>query len=100
VLEDVLDPNRNVDHAFRSHTLVMKDGDIVTGLPRREEGELLILADSTGKEFSVAKKDIQERQESTVSLMPENFGEVIASNDFNNLVAFLLLNRPAGASKQ
>jgi putative heme-binding domain-containing protein len=90
LLEDILDPNRNVDTAFRSHTIVLKDGDIVGGLPRREEGELLILADSTGKEISIPKKDIQERRESETSLMPENFGEVIPSGDFNNLMAFLL----------
>src|SRR5205085_4021722 len=50
LLEDVLDPNRNVDRAFRTHVIVLKDGDVVSGLPRREEGELLILADSLGKE--------------------------------------------------
>jgi len=93
LLEDILDPNRNVDHAFRSHTLTLKDGDIISGLPRREEGELLILADSTGKELSVPKKDIQERRESETSLMPENFGEIIAAENFNNLMAFLLSQR-------
>ncbi|HKS38739.1 MAG TPA: c-type cytochrome [Verrucomicrobiae bacterium] len=93
LLEDTLDPNRNVDHAFRSHTLTLKDGDIISGLPRREEGELLILADSTGKELSVSKKDIQERRESETSLMPENFGEIIAAENFNNLMAFLLSQR-------
>src|SRR5207237_5534763 len=64
LLEDVLDPNRNVDRAFRTHVIVLKDGDVVSGLPRREEGELLILADSLGKEDSVKKSNIESRRES------------------------------------
>jgi putative heme-binding domain-containing protein len=93
LLEDVLDPNRNVDRAFRTHVIVLKDGDVVSGLPRREEGELLILADSLGKEVSVKKSDIQSRRESETSLMPSNFGDLIPPADFEKLMAFLLSKR-------
>ncbi len=88
--EDVLDPNRSVDPAFRSTLLILKDGDVVSGLLRREETEMVVLADSTGKEVSVPKKQIEERRQSETSLMPENFGEIIPPEDFNNLMAFLL----------
>jgi len=56
--------------------------------PRREEGELLVLADSTGKEISIPKKDIQARRESETSLMPDNFGEAIPVEEFNHLMRF------------
>ncbi len=88
--EDILDPNRNVDRAFRSTLITLKDGDVVSGLVRREEGELLVLADGTGKEFTTPKAQIVERRESDVSLMPENFGELLAPSDFNHLMAYLL----------
>ncbi len=88
--EDVLDPNRSVDPAFRSTLLILKDGDVVSGLLRREETEMVVLADSTGKEVSIPKKQIQERRQSETSLMPENFGEIISPEDFNSLMAFLL----------
>ena len=86
----MLDPNRSVDPAFRSTLLILNDGDVVSGLLRREEAELVVLADSTGKEISVPKKQIQERRQSETSLMPENFGELISVEDFNNLLAYLL----------
>src|SRR5262249_16796250 len=44
LLEDILDPNRNVDQAFRSTTLALKNGQIVSGLVLREEGEVVVLA--------------------------------------------------------
>ncbi len=93
LLEDILDPNRNVDRAFRTHLIVLNDGDVVSGLPRREEGELVVLADSTGKEISIPKKQIQSRRESETSLMPENFADVITPDDFQKLIAFLLSKR-------
>lgn len=88
--EDILDPNRNVDHAFRSTLLVLKDGEVTSGLFRREEGEVVVLAESTGKEISVPKKDIAERRVSETSLMPENFGELLTAEEFNHLMAYLL----------
>jgi putative heme-binding domain-containing protein len=90
LMEDVLDPNRNVDRAFRTTLLVLKDGDVQTGLFRREEGEMLVLADAAGKEISVPKNNVRERRESETSLMPDNFSEVITIEDFNNLIAYLL----------
>ncbi|HEV8423014.1 MAG TPA: c-type cytochrome, partial [Chthoniobacterales bacterium] len=99
IVEDVLDPNRNVDVNFRTQVIVLKDGDVQSGLLRREEGELLILADSTGKEISIPKKDIQTRRQSDTSLMPGNFGDIIPEKDFENLMAFLLSKGAAAAGK-
>lgn len=91
--EDIIDPNRNVDPAFRSTLLVLKDGDVASGLFRREEGETVILAESTGKEISIPKNQIAERRQSEISLMPENFGELLTEQQFNDLMAFLLAKR-------
>lgn len=91
--EDILDPNRNVDRAFRQTVITLKDGDGMSGLFRREEGDLWVFADATGKEFSLKKGDVADRKESDLSLMPENFGEAIPTAEFNQLLAFLLAKR-------
>ena len=92
VLEDVLDPNRNVDAAFRVTILRLKGGDTAAGLLRREEGELVILADSAGKEVSLPKSKVERRALSSLSPMPSNFAELIPPQDLSDLVAFLLAN--------
>ncbi|MBL9168508.1 MAG: c-type cytochrome [Verrucomicrobiales bacterium] len=97
--EDILDPNRNVDQAFRTQLWVMKDGEVLTGLPRREEGDLVVLANAAGQETSYPKKDIQERRDSPNSLMPENLGEAIPPADFNHLLAYLLQQSGPGGGK-
>lgn len=89
--EDVLDPNRNIDIAFKNILVITHDGDVESGLPRREEGELLILANSTGTEFAIEKSRIREKRQTDLSLMPENFGELLNQEQFNHLMHYLLL---------
>ncbi len=97
LMEDVLDPSRNVDRAFRYSTVTLRDDEVISGLFRRDEGEIAIFADSTGKEIPVAKKEIKERVESQYSLMPDNFGETLPTEDFNNLISYLLTKNPRKA---
>jgi putative heme-binding domain-containing protein len=100
LLEDIIDPNRNVDQAFRSTSLNLKNGQIVSGLVLREEGEILVLVDSQGKEVRINKKDIEEKIVSQLSPMPANLVEQIPEADFYNLLAFLLLQRPTQNDKK
>lgn len=90
IVEKIIDPNRNVSENFRSYTIRMKDGKILSGLYRREEGEVVIFADVAGQEFSVAKKDIAERTPSKYSLMPDQFRNTIPEKDFYALLSYLL----------
>ncbi len=89
----MLDPNRNVDQAFRVTTIAQKDGQIVSGLVLREEGEVIVLADSQGKEIRVPKNEVEERATSQLSLMPANLSEQIPEEDFYHLIEFLRAQR-------
>jgi putative heme-binding domain-containing protein len=94
LLEDVLDPNRNVDQAFRQTSLELTNGQVVQGLLLREEGEVLVLADAQGKEVRVPKKTVEERTVLPLSPMPGNWGDQIPEPDFYNLLAYLLAQTP------
>jgi putative heme-binding domain-containing protein len=99
LLEDIIDPNRNVDQAFRATTLVLKNGQVVSGLVLREEGEVVVLADAQGKEVRFPKSQIDERTVSQMSPMPANLIEQIPEPDFYNLLAYLLAQRPPATAK-
>lgn len=90
IIEDTLDPNRNVDVNFRTEIIVLKDSEVLTGLVRREEGDTIVIADSTGKETPIVKNEVERRRTSETSLMPSNFDEVLSPEEFENLLAFLL----------
>lgn len=95
LLEDILDPNRNVDQAFRATVLALEDGRVLNGLVLREEGETIVFADSDGKENRIAKGEVEERKPSPLSPMPAKFGEQIPPEDLARLIRFLLEQKAA-----
>ena len=92
LVEDILDPNRNVDLAFRYSIVNLKNGQTVLGLERRKVGESIVFADLTGSESNIAQADIASREQTTSSLMPEPLGQAIPPVEFNHLLEFLLSN--------
>jgi putative heme-binding domain-containing protein len=90
LIEDVLDPNRNVESAFRSQMIKLKDGGTITGVVVKEQGPVLVIVDELGQEVQVSKQQIEARRESQLSPMPSDFSEQIPPDDFNHLLAFLL----------
>ena len=94
VIEDILDPNRNVDPLFRQTMVETTDGQTLAGMNAHAEGELLVLTDVTGKPVSVARAKINTQTQTKLSLMPTIFETTIAPADFNDLLAFLLSPAP------
>lgn len=90
LLEDILDPNRNVDGAFRATVIVKTDGLTVTGLKLRQEGTAIILGDIQGKEVRITGEEIDESRISNLSPMPSNFAEQLKEDELRALLKFLL----------
>jgi len=93
LLEDTLDPSRNVDAAFKSTTLQLLDGRNPTGLVR-EDGAVYVLIDNLGKENRIAVKDVDKVVKSNLSAMPANVDAIIPESDYYHLLAYLLSQRP------
>jgi len=93
LLEDVLDPNRNVDQAFRATLIKTTSGQVVSGLVLREEGAVLVVQEAADKETRVALKDIEARVLSQLSPMPANVTEPLSEPDFYDLLSYLLQPR-------
>jgi putative heme-binding domain-containing protein len=90
LLEDVLDPNRNVDAAFRARSITLTNEKTITALMLRVEGAVLVVADLEGKEQRIPLKDIESNRETMLSAMPANFGDVIPEADLYHIIAYLL----------
>jgi putative heme-binding domain-containing protein len=93
LMEDILDPNRNVDQTLRATNLALKNGQVISGLLAREEGEILVMVDAQGKEIRVPKSSVEERSISALSPMPANLVDQVDEGDFYRLMAFLLSHR-------
>jgi putative heme-binding domain-containing protein len=93
ILEDVFDPNRNVDITFRTTLIETSEGKLLTGLERRKEGQTLVLADAEGKEFVVPLAEIAGSRRTNLSLMPANLGETLKEAELHDLLAWLLVQK-------
>ncbi len=93
LLEDIVDPNRNIDAAFHASVLALEDGRVLTGLKRRTEASQRVFIGSDGKEFLVRDDHIDSERSSRLSIMPDNFSVTLSRAALYDLVAFLLTLR-------
>ena len=89
LLEDILTPNRNVDHAFRTTSFVTTDGQVVVGLVQTETDTMVQIVDGQGKPQKLLQDDVEVRKVNDQSLMPSNFGELLNDQQLTDLLAHL-----------
>ncbi len=96
----MLDPNRNVDVAFRATILALNDGQVANGIVVREEGPVVVLVDSKGAEQRIAKSKIEQRTQTKLSPMPANVADQLSPQELNDLLAYLLKQRKPGEANR
>jgi len=94
LVEDITMPDRNVDAAFRTTSLLLDDGRAIVGMIQTEDESEIKLADPMGKIVVVEVASIQTRIDSSRSLMPNNFIDVMTPVEFASLFQFLRVNDP------
>ncbi len=87
--EDILDPSRNVDTAFRMSTLLLEGDRVLTGLVREQPDGTLQFVGQDGKATNISAESVELRRDSSKSLMPENLAEVLSDADLSALLKYL-----------
>lgn len=96
LIESLLDPSRQIVEGFRTTTILTKDGQTLTGIAREQTDKQLSLFDVNGKKAVMALAEIEQRQDSPLSLMPQNLAETLKPEQFTDLVAYLETLRAGG----
>ena len=91
VVEDILDPGRNVDPLFRMASVTLRDGEIRSGFnPRRDAAGVTLADAATGRDFRIPSGELARFEPSAASAMPAGFENSLPDRDFHDLLAFLL----------
>ncbi|MSU47917.1 MAG: c-type cytochrome [Opitutus sp.] len=94
LVEDILDPSRNVDPAFRLTSVTLKNGESKSGMNFREEPERVLLADpATGQDVAVLRTEVVATTVLPNSPMPATFETALSESEFFDLIEYL--RRPA-----
>lgn len=93
ILENVLDPSAVVPGEYRMTAFQLLDGRTITGIVRRETPQSLTVR-TLNEELVVAKNDIDERQQTRLSIMPDGLFENLSDEEILNLVRYLSEPKP------
>jgi putative heme-binding domain-containing protein len=92
LLEDILFPDRNVDKAFRTTSLLLVDGSVRVGLIRSETPDSIEIVDNAGKVSRIDATDVDSRRAGGRSLMPDGHHETLGVTGIIDLLTFLQEN--------
>ena len=89
VIRSIVWPNEEIAKGYETVMILDWDGVATNGFILREDDDEITLGIADGKTKTIAKDDIEIRQEMKASSMPEGLTGTIAPGEFLDLVAFL-----------
>lgn len=89
LIRNIVDPSFMIREQFLSHVAATKDGRVLTGLLADSNADTITLLDAQNKRTVLNRKDIDELQESTASLMPEKLLDTLSDQQLRDLFAYL-----------
>jgi putative heme-binding domain-containing protein len=89
LIRSVLEPSNRVAESYMVTTIVTDAGQVYSGLVQSENETELDLVDAAGKVTKIQKADIEERQKTSVSLMPNGLKDGLTLGDFADVIAYL-----------
>jgi putative membrane-bound dehydrogenase-like protein len=96
LFESILYPSKAIADQYLTWKVETKQGVAVAGLIVEDTPAALTLRDANGKDTKIDKKDIDMREKSLVSLMPENIVSFMTEDDLTDMVEYLFtLKTPA-----
>jgi putative heme-binding domain-containing protein len=95
LLQEILDPNRNLDSRYVEYQAITKGMRNVTGMLVNETATSITLRGQQQKDETLLRTDIEELRGSGKSLMPEGLEKDLPKKDIADLIAFITHVRPA-----
>ncbi|HTI51714.1 MAG TPA: c-type cytochrome [Planctomycetaceae bacterium] len=89
LLQEILDPNRNLDGRWVVYNAVTHSGRTFSGLLANENAGSITLAGQEGKQEVLLRSDIDEFQGTGQSLMPEGLEKDLKLQDVADLLQYL-----------
>ena len=89
LLESIVFPSASFVRSYESFTLILKSGDTVSGIIRKDAADEMIIATGPQTEERIARVDIADIRPSTVSIMPGGMQQVLTRQELADLLAFL-----------
>ncbi|HWB09540.1 MAG TPA: PVC-type heme-binding CxxCH protein [Pirellulales bacterium] len=89
LLVNIVDPSSVIRKEYASYVLATGGGQVLTGLLAEQDPASVTLVDAKNQRTRVRREEIDEMEESPVSLMPERLLEQLTPQELRDLFAYL-----------
>lgn len=93
VLRDIVNPSFAINPDYIGHTILLESGQVLTGVLRNENGQLL-LGDNLGNVTRIDRSKIEQMNPAHVSIMPAGLHEKLSADQLRDLMTYLLTPPP------
>ncbi|WP_169976962.1 PVC-type heme-binding CxxCH protein [Tautonia rosea] len=88
ILSNVLDPSALIGKDYQAHLVATSDGRILTGIIKGESEDAITLL-TANETITIPQDEIEERQVSDLSMMPDDLWANVSNHEIRSLVAYL-----------
>ncbi len=102
LVEALLYPSKSIRDGYQTVQLLTVDGELRSGMLVREDAETIILRDASNllTEITIAHQDVEARNNSTISMMPDGLVSTLKSQaEFLDLVSYLFAIQAGGPTR-
>lgn len=89
LITHVLDPSKSIMPGYEQATVLLNDGQTISGRFERATKLEVRIIDAAGKQTNLKRDQIDEIQYTPKSLMPDNLLATVSKQEFADLVAYL-----------
>lgn len=89
LLRNIVDPSAMIRPQFITHVVTTLDGRVLTGLLADSTDDTLTLLTAKNERMVLRRSEVEEIQESPVSLMPDNLLDELTDQQIRDLLALL-----------
>ncbi len=95
ISEAILQPAKVLTKGFETYVAINKEGRQTVGLKTRDEAGEVDITKANGDVVTIAKDEIKEiRIDDTKSVMPDDLSEAMTVKDYQDILSFLMLQKP------
>jgi putative heme-binding domain-containing protein len=89
LLEAILFPSASFVRSYEPVVVATRDGKVISGVPKKDAPDEVILATGPDQEARIARDEIEEMRLGTVSVMPAGLDQQLTTQELVDLVTFL-----------
>ena len=95
ISDAILNPSKAITPDFETYEVVDNDGKKIIGIKTAEDAAMVTITKASGEEVEIARADLKSMiKDDNKSIMPEDLNEAMTVKDFQDVMAYMVMQKP------